>query len=98
MTLYAAIPIRYGRKVVGAVLVSQSTLGILQALYAVRLDIFKVVLAAVAVAAVLSLLVSTTIARPLQPPARRGAGAWSTVAAACRAAFAARRGATRSAT
>jgi two-component system sensor histidine kinase ChvG len=66
VTLYAAIPIRYGRKVIGAVLVSQSTFAILQALYAVRVDIFKVVLASVAVAAVLSLLVSTTIARPLR--------------------------------
>ncbi len=66
VTLYAAIPIRYGRKVIGAVLVSQSTYAILQALYAVRVDIFRVVLASVAVAAVLSLLVSTTIARPLR--------------------------------
>jgi two-component system sensor histidine kinase ChvG len=66
VTLYAAIPIRSGHKVIGAALVSQSTYGILQALYAVRLDVFKVVLASVAVAAVLSLLVSTTIARPLR--------------------------------
>jgi hypothetical protein len=50
----------------GAVLVSQSTFRILQALYDVRLDIFKVVLLSMIVAAVLSLLVSTTIARPLK--------------------------------
>jgi two-component system, OmpR family, sensor histidine kinase ChvG len=66
VTLYAAIPIRYGRRITGVALVSQSTYAILQALYAVRRDIFLVVLASVAVAAVLSLLVSTTIARPLR--------------------------------
>lgn len=66
VTLYTAIPIRSDHRVIGAVLVSQSTYGILQALYAVRLDVFKVVLASVAAAAVLSLLVSTTIARPLR--------------------------------
>ncbi len=66
VTLYSAIPVRSGGRVVGAVLVSQSTYRILLALYDVRLDIFKVVLAAVAAAAVLSLLVSATIARPLR--------------------------------
>jgi two-component system sensor histidine kinase ChvG len=66
VTLYVAIPIRADDAVTGAVLVSQSTYGILQALYAVRLDVFKVVLAAVGAAAVLSLLVSTTIAWPLR--------------------------------
>src|SRR5262249_27836193 len=66
VTLYTAIPIRSEHRVSGAVLVSQSTYGILQALYAVRLDVFKVMLGSVAVAAVLSLLVSTTIARPLR--------------------------------
>lgn len=74
VTLYAAIPIRYGRRVTGVALVSQSTYAILQALYAVRRDIFLVVLASVAVAAVLSLLVSTTIARPLR---RLSAEAWA---------------------
>jgi two-component system sensor histidine kinase ChvG len=66
VTLYAAIPIRAGHRVTGVVLVSQSTYGILQALYAVRIDVFKVVLASVAAAAVLSLLVSATIAWPLR--------------------------------
>jgi two-component system sensor histidine kinase ChvG len=66
LTLYSSLPIRDGERVVGAVLVSQSTYRILRALYDVRLDIFKVVLLSVAVAAVLSLLVSTTIARPLE--------------------------------
>jgi len=66
VTLYSAIPVRSHGQVVGAVLVSQSTYRILLALYDVRLDIFRVVLAAVVVAAVLSLLVSATIARPLR--------------------------------
>ncbi len=65
VTLYVAIPIRWLDTVQGAVLVSQSTLDILEMLDAVRLDIFRVVLISLAVAAVLSLLVSTTIARPL---------------------------------
>jgi two-component system sensor histidine kinase ChvG len=65
VTLYSALPVRDGDEVVGAVLVSRSTYRILQMLYAVRLAIFKVFLASVGVAVVLSLLVSTTIARPL---------------------------------
>jgi two-component system sensor histidine kinase ChvG len=66
VTLYTAVPIRSRKEIVGAALVSQSTYGILQILYAVRLDILRVFLVSVAVAAVLSLLVSTTIARPLR--------------------------------
>jgi two-component system sensor histidine kinase ChvG len=66
VTLYTAIPIAWQGDVIGVALVSQSTLGILQMLYEVRVDIFIVVLASVAAAAVLSLLVSTTIARPLR--------------------------------
>ena len=66
VTLYSAIPVRSDNQVVGAVLVSQSTYRILRALYDVRLDVFQVVLASVVAAAVLSLLVSATIARPLR--------------------------------
>lgn len=66
LTLSSAIPVRSGGAVVGAVLVSQSTSRILRALGEVRLDVFKVVLGSVAVAAVLSLLLSTTIAWPLR--------------------------------
>lgn len=65
LTLYSAIPVRSDHGVVGAVLVSQSTWRLLQDLYDVRLAILQVFLASVAVAAVLSLLASTTIARPL---------------------------------
>jgi two-component system, OmpR family, sensor histidine kinase ChvG len=66
LTLYSAIPVRGAGTVTGAVLVSQSTYRILRALYDVRLDIFRVILLSVVVAAVLSLLMSTTIARPLR--------------------------------
>jgi two-component system sensor histidine kinase ChvG len=65
LTLYSAIPVRSDGGVVGAVLVSQSTWRLLQDLYDVRLAILQVFLASVAVAAVLSLIASTTIARPL---------------------------------
>ncbi len=66
LTLYSAIPVRDEGRVAGAVLVSQSTYRLLAALYEVRLGIFRVFLASVAAAIVLTLLVSTTIARPLR--------------------------------
>ena len=66
MTLYSAVPVLDGAGAPqGAVLVSQSTFRILQALYRVRLDIFRVLLASLGAAAVISLLLSRTIARPL---------------------------------
>ncbi len=65
LTLHTAVPIRDGDRVVGAVLVSQSTFRILQALYDVRLRIFQIVVASLAAAVVLSLLVSATFVRPL---------------------------------
>ncbi|RMH20350.1 MAG: HAMP domain-containing protein [Acidobacteria bacterium] len=66
LTLFSALPIESDGEVVGVVLVSRSTYRILQTLYKLRVDTFRVVLLAVGVAAVLSLLVSTTIARPLR--------------------------------
>jgi two-component system sensor histidine kinase ChvG len=66
VTLYSALPIEHDDAVVGVVLVSQSTFQILQDLYEVRLATFRFLLVAVGVAAVLSLLVSTTISRPLR--------------------------------
>ncbi|MFN2386465.1 MAG: sensor histidine kinase [Thermoanaerobaculia bacterium] len=66
VTLYSAVPVRRGGEVAGAVLVSQSTYRILQDLYAVRLRLFRVFLLTVGVAALLSILVSTTIAGPLR--------------------------------
>jgi two-component system, OmpR family, sensor histidine kinase ChvG len=73
-TLHSAIPVvgggagaapPAGRPVVGAVLVSQSTGRVLAALREVRLGVFRVFLASLAVAVVLSLLVATTILRPI---------------------------------
>jgi len=66
VTLYSALPIEHDGAVIGVVLVSQSTFQLLQDLYEVRLEIFRFLLVAVAVAAILSLLVSTTISRPLK--------------------------------
>jgi two-component system, OmpR family, sensor histidine kinase ChvG len=70
--LHSAIPVLGGvrgadaaGRVVGAVLVSQSTERILEAVSAVRLGVFQVILASVAAAVVLTLLLATTIARPL---------------------------------
>jgi two-component system sensor histidine kinase ChvG len=71
-TLHSAIPVLGRtpdaggpRPVLGAVLVSQSTGRVLAALREVRLGIFQVFLASVAAAVVLSLLVATTILRPI---------------------------------
>jgi two-component system, OmpR family, sensor histidine kinase ChvG len=71
MTLYCAIPVRTGQGIEGAVLVSQSTYRILRALYAVRIDVFRVVLASLAVAVLLSLVAGTTVVRPLARLRRR---------------------------
>jgi two-component system sensor histidine kinase ChvG len=67
LTLYSALPVRADGDgaVVGAVMVSQSTSRILRALWRVRLDTVNVFAISVAAAAVLSLLMSATIARPL---------------------------------
>lgn len=65
VTLHIAIPVRVEGGVEGLVLVSQSTGRILQALDAVRLDVFKVFLLSLGAAVLLSLIAATTIARPL---------------------------------
>lgn len=66
LTLYSALPIRAGNgSVTGAVMVSQSTSRILRALWRVRLNLIEVFALSLAVAIVLSLLMSATIARPL---------------------------------
>lgn len=65
LTLNSAVPIRHGGRITGAAVVSQSTYRILQALYSLRLRIFEVVIASAIVAALLSLLMSATIVRPL---------------------------------
>jgi two-component system sensor histidine kinase ChvG len=65
LTMNTAVPIRQGTAVAGAVVVSQSTSRILQALYRVRVRIFEVVLASVALAAILTVLASATVVRPV---------------------------------
>src|SRR5262249_61063401 len=49
----------------GGVLVAQTTFRALQALYAVRLRIFEIIIASVAAAAALTILAAATVARPL---------------------------------
>jgi two-component system sensor histidine kinase ChvG len=71
ITLYSAVPLRSQGRVVGAVLVSQSTLGVLRGLYQVRVSVFRVVLISVVVAIVLSLILAGTIARPLHDLGRQ---------------------------
>lgn len=66
VTLHVAIPVRLGERVVGAAQASQSTYRILQDLRRVRLSFFEVFLASVAVAVVLSLVLGTTISRPVR--------------------------------
>jgi two-component system sensor histidine kinase ChvG len=66
VTLYSALPVRNEGEVVGAVLVSQSTYHILRDLYEVRLAVFRYVVGAAGVAAILSLMLSATISRPLE--------------------------------
>lgn len=70
LTLFSALPVISAvddaqPKVVGAVLVSKSTFQILGSIYELRLSTFQVVLLSVLAAIVLTLLVSTTIARPI---------------------------------
>jgi len=65
LALTSAVPIRHGDTVIGAVLVSQSTFRILQALYAVRLRIFQIVVASMLAAVLLSVAMSATIVRPM---------------------------------
>ena len=71
LVMHVAIPVRSGDGVVGAVVVSQSTRRILAALDAVRLDVFRLLLTGVAAAVLLSLVVATTIVRPLASLRRR---------------------------
>jgi two-component system sensor histidine kinase ChvG len=76
LTMFSAVPVQQNGVVVGAVVVSQSTFRILQALYEVRLRVFEVVVASLAVAALLTTVAATTIVTPLAR-LRRAAGALS---------------------
>ncbi|MEP7011336.1 MAG: ATP-binding protein [Acidobacteriota bacterium] len=68
LTLHSAIPVRGiggSGEIIGAVVVTQSTVRVLRSLYAVRLRIFEILLASIGAAFLLSLLFATTISRPL---------------------------------
>lgn len=73
VTLYSALPIRAEGSVGGVVLVSQSTYRILQNLYLLRVDVFAVFVISAAVAAVISLFLGLTIARPISILQRQAA-------------------------
>jgi two-component system sensor histidine kinase ChvG len=66
VTVYVAEPIRAGDRVIGAALASQSTYAILLDLYTVRLGILRIFVISLIVAIIISLLVATTIVRPLR--------------------------------
>ena len=61
VTLYTAIPVFNGHKVVGVVLSSQSTYRILKDLYDIRLFILRIFLVSLVVAVLISLFLSRTI-------------------------------------
>jgi two-component system, OmpR family, sensor histidine kinase ChvG len=65
VTLFSAVPIEHHGRIIGAVVVSQSTFRMLQALYEIRLRIFEIVVGSLVAAAVLTALATTTIVRPL---------------------------------
>ena len=66
LTLFSAVPIRDDAgAIAGAVLVSQSTFRALQALYAVRLRVFEIIVASMLVAAALTVVAAATVVRPL---------------------------------
>ena len=65
LTLSSSVPVRRGETIIGAVLVSQTTFRVLQALYEVRLNIFEVVVASILAAAMLSAVAAATVVGPL---------------------------------
>ena len=77
LTLNSAFPVVQNGQVAGAVVVSQSTYRILQALYDVRLRLFEIVLLSMAVAAILTRVASSTIVNPIVR-LRKTAGALAT--------------------
>jgi two-component system, OmpR family, sensor histidine kinase ChvG len=66
VTIYTALPIYLRGNITGVVLVSQTTDDIRQKIHEVRLATLQIFLAAVVVAMILTLLVSTTIVQPLR--------------------------------
>ena len=75
LTMFAAVPVREGGTVIGAVVVSQSTFRVLQSVYDVRLRIFQVVIASLFAAAILTTLAAMTIVKPLRRLRRQAAAA-----------------------
>lgn len=73
LTLYSAVPVRSAGRVVGAVLVSQSTTRLQQDLREVRGGILLVCLVSLLVAAALSLWNAATLVRPLRRLRREAA-------------------------
>ncbi|MBN2050436.1 MAG: histidine kinase [Spirochaetales bacterium] len=71
VTLYSALPVHFGERITGVVLVSQSTYRILQDLYRLRLDLFKIFLISILTAVLISLFLSFTISRPLKTLSRQ---------------------------
>jgi two-component system sensor histidine kinase ChvG len=66
MTLFNSVPIRSDAgEIIGAVLVSQTTFRALQALYAVRLRVFEILVASMLVAVALTAIAAATVVRPL---------------------------------
>lgn len=66
VTLYRAVPVIAGGRVIGVVLASQNTFTILQDLYAVRLGILRIFLASVLAALLMGVFFATTIVEPLR--------------------------------
>ncbi|MCU1350638.1 MAG: Signal transduction histidine kinase, partial [Acidobacteria bacterium] len=66
ITLYRAVPIVSGGRIIGAVVASASTYPILQDLYVVRLRVLRIFLISVVVAVLISIFFGTTIVRPLR--------------------------------
>jgi two-component system, OmpR family, sensor histidine kinase ChvG len=71
LTLNSAMPVYRDGAIAGAVVVSQSTFRILQALYEIRLRIFEAVIASMSVAMLLTIAAAFRIVRPLVRLRRR---------------------------
>ena len=65
LTMFIGVPVRRQNAIVGAVVASQSTYRILRALYDVRLRVFRIVLASLLAAGLLTTIAAATIVRPL---------------------------------
>lgn len=69
--LFSALPITHGARIAGVVYVTRSTHDVKLELYKLRRFLTQVLLATLAITALLSLLLATTIARPLGKLTRR---------------------------